>query len=113
MPTMTHEAPKVKASRKARPFACRLASAVIEINGTLYQAEPIDAGEDGTAAYRLAKEDGQVYDVIRRHDGRITCDCPHYTVRIEGLSADLCKHGKAAVELGLIAAPRPVSTNGR
>jgi hypothetical protein len=51
--------------------------------------------------------DGAVYDLARRHDGRVTCDCPHYTARIEGLSEDLCKHGRALVELKLLPAPRP------
>jgi hypothetical protein len=81
----------------------------VEINGVSYVAEPIDPHEEGIAALRLSKMsgEGEVYDLVRRHDGRITCDCPHYTARIEGFSEDSCKHGRAAAELGLLPAPKP------
>jgi hypothetical protein len=96
-------------SRKVE-FSCELVQATIRISGVLYTVEPIAPGEDGTAAFRLQKQagDGAIYDVIRRHDGLVACDCPHYTARIEGLSCDCCKHGLALVELGLIEAPEPI-----
>jgi hypothetical protein len=107
MPTMTK--PRAPRKPKAPAFACRLVSAVVEINGVQYAVEPIPPGEEGPAAIRLSKLSGQgeVYDLVRRYDGRITCDCPHYTARIEGLSEDLCKHGRALVELGLLPKPKP------
>jgi hypothetical protein len=105
MTTLTAPAPKSKAGRTARPFAC---SMTVEINGQSYGVEPIDPGECGTKAFRLAKRwaDGAVYDVIRDNDGHVACDCPDYECRHRGNGFGLCKHGKALVALGLIDAPK-------
>lgn len=96
-------------SSKSKSFACRLVSATIEINGTLYSAEPIDPHEEGTAAFRLGKMagDGAVYDVVRDHSGLVRCDCPSYVSTHEG-TASMCKHGRALVALGLVEVPKPV-----
>jgi hypothetical protein len=107
MPTLTQSRPSVKSSR-TRPFSCKLLSATVEISGAVYQVEPIDPGQDGTAAYRLAGAKGQVYDVIRTLYGLVECDCPDYEARHRGLDCGCCKHGRALVELGMIEAPKPV-----
>jgi hypothetical protein len=106
MPTV---AQKPRRSKTKPEFSCHIVSAVVEINGVQYVAEPIDPHEEGIAALRLSKMsgDGVVYDLVREHSGRCRCDCPHFVARIEGLSEDLCKHLRAAVELGLLPKPKP------
>lgn len=75
---------------------------VVVIRGVGYQVTPLNPGPDHTRAWRLAKSDGEVYDVCRGCDGLTTCTCAHYTYRLEGTSA-VCKHGAALIQLGLIA----------
>jgi hypothetical protein len=77
----------------------------VTIKGLVYHVEPIPPGEDGTTAYRVLGPRGQVYDLLRTHDGTIECTCPHYEARLKGNSRSCCKHGKAAVEAGLLPAP--------
>lgn len=105
MATLTPDAPTVNPARGPR-------AASLTIKGAAYDATPIDAGEDGTAAYRLVRRrGGACYDVIRTHAGLVECDCPDYEARRRGLTAEPCKHGRALVEAGLIEAPRPVAAS--
>jgi hypothetical protein len=60
MATLTRPRPSVK---PARAFARRLVAALIEVNGTLYLVEPFDAGEHGTAAFRLCKHGHALIDL--------------------------------------------------
>jgi hypothetical protein len=86
----------------APPLPLDLALVVV-IQGVGYQVTLLDPGPDHARAWRLAKSDGEVYDVCRARDGRTTsCTCAHYTYRLEGTSA-VCKHGAALIQLGLIA----------
>lgn len=82
--------------------------AVVEIKGADYLVEPIAAGECGCpAAVRLTKRAGGAsYDVVRRHDGLVECDCPDYEFRHRG-TAGQCKHSRAAVVHGLLIPPAP------
>jgi hypothetical protein len=109
MSTSTAPAPAVKAPRK--PKSAKSAPVVtlcMSIDHTVYGVERIPSGEFGTAAWRLSKKSnaGEVYDVIRDHDGLVQCDCPSYEVTFKG-TCDTCKHGKALVALGLLDAPSP------
>ncbi len=81
---------------------------VITIADRAYAVCAIDAGEFGSAAYRLTKGDGTRYDVLRDHDGLIRCDCPDYTFRHEGTDG-VCKHGRALIGAGKISGPSPKS----
>jgi hypothetical protein len=78
----------------------------IVIKGTLYDAEPIPAGEFGVAAVRLTKRsrEGETYDVILTGDGRAECDCPSFEFTHRG-TAGVCKHGAACLAKGLLVAP--------
>jgi hypothetical protein len=92
----------------AQPPAAK--SITLNIRGLAYRVEPIDPGEEGTAAYRVSKQRGEgVYDVVRTHEGLVICDCPSYVCTFEG-TAETCKHGMALVQAGLLQAPRPVPT---
>jgi len=68
--------------------------------------QPGPAGEFGTKAFRLVKKSGGegVYDVVRTHDGLVSCDCASYEVSHKG-TVSMCKHGAALVSLGLLDAP--------
>lgn len=92
---------------KSKPFSCAFVSMTIAVNDTRYAADPIEAGEFGTKAFRLAKHSGDhaVYDVVRQADGIVACDCPDYESRHRGNGYGMCKHGRALVELGLLPAP--------
>jgi hypothetical protein len=80
----------------------------IEIKGASYTVELIPAGEFGLAACRITKlVNGETYDVIRQHDGLVTCSCPDFVCRHES-KGTVCKHGAAMVARGFLAAPCPV-----
>src|SRR4051812_23218654 len=69
----------------------------VEIKGADYLVRTIDAGECGVSAVRLTKlSSHESYDVIRRHDGLVACDCPSYVFRYEGTD-QTCKHGVACM----------------
>jgi hypothetical protein len=94
MSTITLPAPIVKPSP-------------VEIKGASYTVEAIEAGEFGTAAYRVVKlVNGEAYDVIRTHAGAVECSCPDWVVRHSD-KGTCCKHGRALMELGLLDAPAP------
>jgi hypothetical protein len=97
-------------SRKTKPFACKLISAEVEVSGHRYHVEPIPAGEDGSAAFRMVKHgsDDAVYDLVRTYAGLVECTCADYECRRRGLTCKPCKHGRALIELGLLP---PVSPN--
>lgn len=98
----------VHASRKPAKFSCSIVSMTIEINDVRYSIDRTEAGEFGSKSYRLTKHsarDGGTYDVIRQHDGIVACDCPDYESRHRGNGYGMRKHGRAMVELGLLAAP--------
>lgn len=81
------------------PAVCRL---TMEINGTDYRIEPNPGGAfDVSRAYRLRKRDGTAYDVARTDYG-LTCDCPDFIFRRDGLDPSGCKHLKAMVAYGLL-----------
>jgi hypothetical protein len=103
LPRPTPRPAQKPVSAPAPPLPLDLALVVV-IRGVGYQVTPLDAGPDHTRAWRLAKADGEVYDVCRARDGRTTtCTCAHYEFRLRGNSASPCKHGAALIRLGLIA----------
>jgi hypothetical protein len=110
MATLTK--PRAPCKTKAPVFSVELVAATIRLNGHLYHVEPIGPGEDGSVAYRLEKagDPEGVYDVIRTLAGLVECSCPDYEARHRGLDCGACKHGRALVTLGLMAAPKPEPT---
>ena len=91
-------APRTRTIRPARAV-CRLTMA---INGVDYRVEPNPAEAYAVMkAYRLSKPDGTAYDIARTHHG-LTCDCPDFIFRRDGLDPDGCKHIKAMVAYGLL-----------
>jgi hypothetical protein len=119
--------PRRRTIRPARAV-CRL---TIAINGTDYEINPSSA-EAGAVlkAYRLSKADGTAYDVAEhispsqgemsagQRGGRltptpalphrmgerrwITCDCPDFIFRRDGIDPGGCKHIQAMVAYGLL-----------
>ncbi len=79
--------------------SCRLTMA---INGVDYRVEPNAAEAYAVMkAYRLNKADGTAYDVAWTDHG-LTCDCPDFIFRRDGLDPAGCKHIKAMVAYGLL-----------
>src|SRR5689334_7450639 len=73
---------------------CRLTMA---INGVDYGVEPNAPGASAVLkAYRLKKADGTAYDVALTDFG-LTCDCPDFLFRRDGIDPAGCKHIKAMV----------------
>ena len=83
----------------AGPAVCRL---TIAINGMDYLVNP-NVAEDSAAlkAYRLTKTDGTAYDAAVTEHG-LTCDCPDFIFRRDGIDPEGCKHIKAMVAFGLL-----------
>lgn len=77
---------------------------LLQIDRTLYRLRPVrdDPGESARGI-RLSKPDGTEYDVEQTPFGP-TCDCPDFIFRREGLDPTGCKHIKALVAHGVIAA---------
>ncbi len=74
----------------------------LTIGGTSYALEPIASrARSRSAAFRLVKRDGTIYDVESTTHGPV-CDCPDYVFRRDGLDPTGCKHIKALVGSGLI-----------
>jgi hypothetical protein len=102
--TLPRPTPPARKHVSAPPLPLPLDLAlVVVIRGVGYQVTPLDPGPDHARAWRLAKSDGEVYDVCRECDGLTTCTCPHYEFRLRGNSASPCKHGAALIQLGLLA----------
>lgn len=77
---------------------------VLTIDRTAYVILPLPRSLDPSKrAYRLIKSDGSVYDLSESRYGP-SCDCPDYIFRRDGLDPAGCKHVKALVRHGLIAA---------
>jgi hypothetical protein len=80
----------------------------VEIKGALYAVEAIPAGEFGQSAVRVTKlVNGESYDVIRTRLDLVECSCPDWVVRHDG-KGTMCKHGRAMVVAGYLAAPCPI-----
>jgi hypothetical protein len=76
------------------------------INGTAYHVRPLSTDAlTAIKAFRLRKFDGTEYDIAQTVHG-ITCDCPAFTFKREGIDPEGCKHIKALVACGLIE-PKP------
>ncbi len=116
--------PQPRTIRPAKAV-CRL---TIVINDRNYVVEPIPAEASAAVkAYRLSKTDGTDYDVAEhvfsacegnagdgdspprfalsnKERGRryITCDCPDFIFRRDGIDPEGCKHIKAMVAYGLL-----------
>jgi hypothetical protein len=87
-----------RTSRPARAV-CRL---TIAINGMDYRVNPNQAeGSAALKAYRLTKADGTAYDAALTVHG-LTCDCPDFIFRRDGIDPEGCKHIKAMVAFGLL-----------
>jgi hypothetical protein len=95
--------------RRIRPAraVCRL---TIAINGMDYQVNPnVAEGPAALKAYRLTKTDGTEYDLAEHisppvEEARhyVTCDCPDFIFRRDGIDPEGCKHIKAMVAFGLL-----------
>ena len=73
---------------------CRL---TIAINGMDYLVNPNRAEASAAfKAYRLSKADGTEYDAALTVHG-LTCDCPDFIFRRDGIDPEGCKHIKAMV----------------
>jgi hypothetical protein len=72
------------------------------INGTAYHVRQLSTDAlTAIKAFRLRKFDGTEYDIAHTVHG-ITCDCPDFTFKREGIDPEGCKHIKALVACGLI-----------
>ncbi len=90
--------PRARTIRPARAV-CRL---MIAINGTDYLINPnVADGSVAVKAYRLIKTDGTAYDAALTVHG-LTCDCPDFIFRRDGIDPEGCKHIKAMVAFGLL-----------
>ncbi len=90
--------PPRRTIRPARAV-CRL---TIAINGMDYQVNPnLAEGSAALKAYRLTKTDGTAYDAALTVHG-LTCDCPDFIFRRDGIDPEGCKHIKAMVAFGLL-----------
>jgi hypothetical protein len=90
--------PRRRIIRPARAV-CRL---TIDINDMNYLVKPNTAEASAAIkAYRLSKADGTDYDVAQTVHG-LTCDCPDFIFRRDGIDPEGCKHIKAMVACGLL-----------
>ena len=72
------------------------------INGKAYHVVPLPAdARIHIKAFRLRKFDGTEYDIAQTGEG-VTCDCPDFTFKRDGIDPEGCKHVKALVACGLI-----------
>lgn len=96
-----HDDPQVETAWPARP-AQAIARLSLFINGTAYHVRPLATDLPAAIkAFRIRKFDGTEYDIARTVHG-ITCDCPDFTFKREGIDPRGCKHIRALVECGLI-----------
>jgi hypothetical protein len=107
MASSTATRPRVKAS--TQPLDARL---TLTIRGTSYALTAIDPGPDNSRAWRLEKLGGkrEIYDVCRTNEGLVVCDCPSYVSTHEG-TCSTCKHGSALVAVGLLDAPKGLTSS--
>lgn len=52
-------------------------------------------------AFQLTRPDGKSYDISQTRHG-LTCDCPDFIYRRDGLDPAGCKHIRALVSCGLV-----------
>lgn len=77
---------------------CRL---FLRISGVCYGLERITPAPAVFRGWRLRKVDGTCYDVGQDQHG-ITCTCPDFAFRRDGLEPEGCKHIKALKTVGLL-----------
>lgn len=81
---------------------------VLTIRRTDYDVRPVRCDPIiAERAFRLAKADGTLYDVVQTPFGP-ECDCPDFVYRRQGLDPAGCKHVQALVACGLIAGLDPM-----
>ncbi|MEW4570440.1 hypothetical protein AB1L88_21450 [Tautonia sp. JC769] len=87
-----------------RPVAAKghIAQLYLTIGSTPYHVRPVLADPVlARRAFQLTKPDGTRYDVSQAHHG-LTCDCPDFIYRRDGLDPLGCKHIRALVSCGLV-----------
>jgi hypothetical protein len=85
--------------RACEPGRCAVRSADRARSADL---EPVLADSSAAIkAFRLRKEDGNVYDVALTTHG-LQCDCPDFLFHRDGLDAAGCKQIKSLVACGLL-----------
>jgi hypothetical protein len=82
-------------------------SLVLFIDETPYGVTKIDT-DAGVKAWRIKKLDGQNY-IVSNAQG-FQCECGDFTLKREK-RGELCKHLRAAIEVGLL--PRPTQETDR
>jgi hypothetical protein len=109
MATVSDPARGEKRRKPVRP-AHGVARLTLTINGVAYSLHPLWCdGVEATRLYRLRKAGTPArYVVAETPDGPV-CDCPDYTFHREGIDPAGCKHIKAMVAVGLIAARKGVA----
>jgi hypothetical protein len=97
-----HELPTVE----AKPEPARTT-----INGFVYTVEPARIHpEVGSVAFRMHKIDtNNTYHVHRDIHGEVVCSCPDFEFKRAGTGSS-CKHGRRLVELGMLRATAPRTT---
>ncbi len=87
---------------RPRPAPARPTRLILTIGALAYVVRPLDCSPDlARRAFRLAKDDGTLYDVAETPHGP-ACDCPDFLFRRDGVDPDGCKHIRALVAHGLI-----------
>jgi hypothetical protein len=85
--------------RACEPGRCAVRSAD---RARSFDLEPVLADSSAAIkAFRLRKENDNVYDVILTTH-RLQCDCPDFLFHRDGLDAAGCKHIKSLVACGLL-----------
>ncbi len=99
--------PRVRVGPPLGSGAARLS---LFIGGVAYHLRTLAPDPPAAArAFRLRKFDGTEYDVAQTVEG-LTCDCPDFTFHREGNDPQGCKHIRALVECGLLAASGDASS---
>lgn len=81
----------------------------LAINQTAYTVRPlpIDPAAGLNRLFRLAKPDGEVYDLVEHRDGSCQCSCPSFIFDHEDHEEHRdCKHLAAARAVGLLPPAR-------
>jgi hypothetical protein len=80
----------------------RTAQLYLTIDTAPYHVRPVLADPVlARRAFQLTKPDGTRYDVSQTHYG-LTCDCPDFIYRRDGIDPLGCKHIRALVSCGLV-----------
>lgn len=87
---------------RPRPAPARPTRLTLTIGAISYAVRPVGCHPDlARRAFRLAKDDGTLYDVAQTPHGP-ACDCPDFLFRRDGIDPEGCKHVRALVAHGLI-----------